>query len=58
MKVEVFFIVKTYPNGLTKIESGPYFSHMDALIAKEDCVLPVFENDYTIARTELEMELA
>jgi hypothetical protein len=58
MKVEVFFIIKTYPNGLTKIESGPYFSHMDALIAKEDCVLPVFENDYKIVRTELEMELA
>lgn len=57
MKVEVFFIIKTYPNGLTKIESGPYYSHMDALIDKEERIFPPFENDYSIAKTELEMEL-
>lgn len=56
MKVEVFFIVKTYSNGLTRIESGPYFSHMDALDAKER-IFPPYEKDYMIARTELAMEL-
>ena len=53
MKVEVFFIVKTYPNGLTKVESGPYYSHMDALIDKEKRIIHPFENDYRIAKTEL-----
>ena len=58
MKAEVYFIVKTYPNGRTKIESGPFYSHMDALIYKEEKIFLPFENDYMIARTELEMELA
>ena len=57
MKVEVFFIVKTYPNGRSKIESGPFYSHMDALIYKEERIFQPFENGYMIARTELEMEL-
>ena len=57
MKVEVFFIVKTYPNGLTRIELGPYYSHMDALMDKEKRILHVFDNDYIIAKTELEMEI-
>jgi hypothetical protein len=57
VKVEIFFIVKTYSNGLTKIESGPYYSHMDALIDKEKQIFHPFENDYGIAKTELEMEL-
>ena len=57
MKVEMYFLVKTYSNGLTRIESGPYYSHMDALMDKEKRILYVFDNDYSIAKTELEMEL-
>lgn len=56
MKVEVFFLVKTYTNALTKIEAGPFYSFMDALDAKER-IFPPYEKDYMIARTELEMEL-
>lgn len=58
MKIELFFIVKTFPNGRTRIMSGPYYSHMDALIAKDDefRFFPS-EKDYRIARTEIEMEL-
>jgi hypothetical protein len=58
MKAEVFFIVKTYPNGRTQIEAGPFYSHMDALIYKEERIFHPFESDYSIAKTELEMELA
>ena len=57
MTVFVFYIARTYSNGRTKLEAGPYFSHMDALIAKEETVLPVFDRDYFIAKTELEIEL-
>lgn len=57
MKTEIFFIVKTYPNGLTQVESGPFYSYMDAMIYKEEKILHVFESDYIIAKTELEMEL-
>lgn len=56
MKVEVYYIVKTYSNGLSKIESGPYYSLMDVLDAKER-IWPPYEKDYMIAKTELEMEL-
>lgn len=58
VNAEVFFIVKTYPNGKTRIEDGPYYSHMDALCAKEKNILPIYENDYVIAKTELVLEVA
>jgi hypothetical protein len=57
MKVELFFIVKTYSNGLTKVESGPFYSHIDALIWKEYNTIHVYASDYRITKTELEMEL-
>jgi hypothetical protein len=53
----VFFIVKTYPNGRSKIEAGPFYSHMDALIYREERIFHPLDNDYRIAMTELEMEL-
>jgi hypothetical protein len=57
VKIEVFFIVKTYPNGRSKIEAGPFYSHMDALIYREERIFHPLDNDYRIAMTELEMEL-
>ena len=57
MKVFVYYIARTYSNGRTKLEAGPYFSHMDALIGKEESVFPVFDRDYFIAKTELEIEI-
>ena len=56
MKVEIFLIVKTYSNGKTKIESGPFYSLMDALAVREKFLFP-FEKDYTIAKVELDMEM-